>query len=319
MKKLELLFIAVLLLVSARGWTAQAANSEPASIGVSVEAIDFGAVEVGYAVSQSFVVTGYNLKDDINLTIEARNTAFFEVTPASISVEKAANGVTVYLKYKPYSWWVTSAELRLSSLDAEDVIIPVTADPYYPENILVSNSTVEMTALAGGFSSYVGTARFADAQIPPDPNQPVDRAVGDGDEEEVTFNATGVPSQYSLSITGDDSMCFSARIVKASTLANICTVRILYSPNECGTHRAELILHCSSAGVPTIKVPLVGHCDGILGDLDLNGVITIADVTGLINVLLNGSRNMASADMNCDGKISISDVTLLIDHLLNEE
>lgn len=316
MKKSVLLFIAALLLVSAKGWAAPAAGNEPAVITVSVNALDFGDLEIGYPVTESVVVTGENLTGNINLAIESQHAYFYEITPATITPELAANGAIVSVKCKPLSAYVKPANLRLTSLGAEDVLVPITANPYYPEVMFVSNHTQQFTAYAGGVTSRTGAVRFADAEIPPDPNQPVDRSVGIGDD--VGLNLIDLPGVYSLAITGNDASCFAASIVKRSTLINMCTVRVSYFPKSCGTHTATLLLHCATAGVPEISIPLLGESDGILGDLDGNGVLGINDVTGMINVLLVGEDNLECADFNCDGKVSISDVTCLISHLLSD-
>ena len=58
----------------------------------------------------------------------------------------------------------------------------------------------------------------------------------------------------------------------------------------------------------------------IIGDVDGNGEINIADVTYLIDYLLTGDSsliNMDNADVDEDGKLAISDVTALIDLILN--
>lgn len=59
--------------------------------------------------------------------------------------------------------------------------------------------------------------------------------------------------------------------------------------------------------------------DTLAGDVDGDGHVSIADVTTLINILLNGNNgsHTASADVNQDGKINIDDVTTLINYLLN--
>ena len=55
-----------------------------------------------------------------------------------------------------------------------------------------------------------------------------------------------------------------------------------------------------------------------VGDVNNDGNISIADVTELIEILLNGeSVTMPLADVNLDGDISIGDVTTLIDQLLS--
>ena len=62
-----------------------------------------------------------------------------------------------------------------------------------------------------------------------------------------------------------------------------------------------------------------GGGDYILGDVNGDGHVTIADVTTLIDYLLNGSGdiNLQAADVSQDGNISIADVSALIDMLLN--
>ena len=58
----------------------------------------------------------------------------------------------------------------------------------------------------------------------------------------------------------------------------------------------------------------------IPGDVNDDGIVTIKDVTALIDYLLGGSPddvNIANADVDGNGTISIKDVTALIDILLS--
>ena len=60
--------------------------------------------------------------------------------------------------------------------------------------------------------------------------------------------------------------------------------------------------------------------DIVIGDVNDDGNVSIADVTALIDYLLNGNAsviNADNADMNADDQISIADVTDLIDWLLS--
>ena len=57
----------------------------------------------------------------------------------------------------------------------------------------------------------------------------------------------------------------------------------------------------------------------LLGDVNNDGQVNIADVTSLIDYLLGGSAdsvNLQAADVNPDGQVNIADVTALIDRLL---
>ena len=55
----------------------------------------------------------------------------------------------------------------------------------------------------------------------------------------------------------------------------------------------------------------------IVGDVDGNSLVNIADVTALIDILLNGGTAPAAADVDGNGVVNIADVTALIDLLLN--
>ena len=53
------------------------------------------------------------------------------------------------------------------------------------------------------------------------------------------------------------------------------------------------------------------------GDVDLNSMVNIADVTELIDILLSGAEAPAEAECNLDQIVNIADVTALIDYLLS--
>ena len=63
-------------------------------------------------------------------------------------------------------------------------------------------------------------------------------------------------------------------------------------------------------------VPFIGAGPG---DLNGDGKLSINDVTGLIDLLLNGEELPAYCDVNGDGNITINDVTALIDIVLNAD
>ena len=57
--------------------------------------------------------------------------------------------------------------------------------------------------------------------------------------------------------------------------------------------------------------------DFLRGDVDGDGNVNIADVTSLIDLLLNGAEMVPAADCDLDGGMNIADVTTLIDYLLS--
>ena len=55
----------------------------------------------------------------------------------------------------------------------------------------------------------------------------------------------------------------------------------------------------------------------VLGDMDRDGTVTVADVTAMIDYLLYGGDFVEEGDMDSDGAITIADVAELIDYMLN--
>lgn len=190
--------------------------------------------------------------------------------------------------------------------------------PDEPTVSFVNHQTEEFTALVGQSIKRTGLIRFADAEIPPDPNQPVVRAPRGGS---MSLNVAGsiISSDYSLSIQGEDSNQFMAMIVKTSLTSNECTVTITYRPRSEGVHRATVVATCLNAGVPTVTIPVVGETTGTLGDINSDGLVNIIDLTGMINWLLIGKNDNPASDVDDDGEFSIRDVTHQINRLLTNQ
>ncbi|MBR4830091.1 MAG: C10 family peptidase [Muribaculaceae bacterium] len=101
---------------------------------------------------------------------------------------------------------------------------------------------------------------------------------------------------------------------------------VVFNPQHEGPSVRNAVLHivpCGFSAKP-LTLPLTGHVetqanDILRGDASGDGVVTIADVTALIDYLLSGNAtgiSLENADVNGDGEVSIADVTILIDYLL---
>ena len=153
------------------------------------------------------------------------------------------------------------------------------------DNRFYDKSTEHFTAYVGMMSTRTGYIHFADAELPPDPNQPVVMSYG------FDIDLTGGISDgdvYSYTIDGDDAAMFSAMITSVSASENGCTVRITYRPTVVGSHTARLKVNCSNAGAPTTVINLSGEAVAIPGDVDGDGKLGVSDVSSLIDMLLNG-------------------------------
>jgi len=74
-----------------------------------------------------------------------------------------------------------------------------------------------------------------------------------------------------------------------------------------------LLLVTLWAGVFPATAQSVSH---VMGDVNLDGEVTVADVNSVINVILDDSGLTSAADVNSDGEINIADVNVIIDLIL---
>ena len=77
-----------------------------------------------------------------------------------------------------------------------------------------------------------------------------------------------------------------------------------------------------NARIDDIKLVAAGtEPEVLLGDVNGDGEVTIADVTALVNILLGkdtAGYNLEAADVNSDGGRTIADVTALVKMILTK-
>ena len=73
----------------------------------------------------------------------------------------------------------------------------------------------------------------------------------------------------------------------------------------------------AGGGDVTVKLSLTDST--LIGDVNGDGELSIADVTSLIDILLSNGSSSSVADVNNDGEVSIGDVTALINILLRKQ
>ena len=319
MKKDLYLFIIAMCLATTASWASpvtgnasfKGANGEPAVITANVEAIDFGDVVIGYNVYKTFMVFGTNLTEDMTLSISDDRFDQFSVSPSTLTPEKAAMGMLIRVTLSPYNPYGETATLTISSPGAEDVVIPITSTIYRATQMPKFN---EMSAYVGWFSSISGTVNIPDAEIPHDPNTPVVRTPAAGNDP-VSQVAPGEGMGYFYTISGDN--CFSVVITRSSSIAKTCDVKIIYRPLTLGTHNATITFsHIRGGCSVTVNVTGTAIEQPQAGDLNGDGLFSIGDATGLIDLLLSDDEVPPFADVDCDNAVSIKDVTTLIDMLL---
>ena len=53
------------------------------------------------------------------------------------------------------------------------------------------------------------------------------------------------------------------------------------------------------------------------GDVNLDGSVSITDVTDLVNIILNNAEDLGNSDVNNDTEVTVADVTVLVDLIVN--
>ena len=180
-----------------------------------------------------------------------------------------------------------------------------------------SQSTEQFSAFVGQTVNRSIEIQFKSGDIIPNPDPP-DVPMITSVSSNQSIEAELIDLSYMVSVEGEDSAMFTAKVIKKSATSNACTVRITYMPTSVGTHQAKLTVTCTKLNVlaSPVTVDLIGNANILQGDVNGDGKVDISDVTNLIDVILNGGES-PGGDVNGDGRVDISDVTRLIDLILN--
>lgn len=57
--------------------------------------------------------------------------------------------------------------------------------------------------------------------------------------------------------------------------------------------------------------------ENLRGDVNLDGSVSITDVTDLVNIILNNAEDLGNSDVNNDTEVTVADVTVLVDLIVN--
>lgn len=79
------------------------------------------------------------------------------------------------------------------------------------------------------------------------------------------------------------------------------------------------VTFADGAIVSTPDDPIILSCQQLIGDVNGDGKVTIADVTALVNIILGKASDIYNAaDVNTDTKVTIADVTALVNIILGK-
>ena len=104
--------------------------------------LDISAI-VGTPATATFTVTGYNLTDDVHLSLDGDNA--FTLNTNSLSVDAVQNGVTVTVTYNPAEAGNDDATITLTSTDAENVTIKLNGTAALRKEAIVLQPAANVT------------------------------------------------------------------------------------------------------------------------------------------------------------------------------
>ena len=130
-----------------------------------------------------------------------------------------------------------------------------------------------------------------------------------------TVKGTCLTGNVNLSISGT-GFSVSPTTITASEAAAGKTVTVTYTPTAAGTHNCTITLSSPGADNKTVSLTGTAKLVRVLGDVNGDGEVTIADVNALLDIIQNGnssSPNYGRADVNGDGEVNMDDVNAVID------
>ncbi len=289
------------------------------SIEVDQTSIDFGRAYNGYGETRRLFVKAQGLTGNISLRVTGRDSIHFDCYPSTITPAQAAEGVYVPIRLFPYSEGYLSATLILSAPGADDVQVALSGIGIKTSAyIYVDQDTMTMASSPNVMTTkylQVVYHRFNGWIASPRPVHVIDSL--SFDPIDFSYNVA-----FLTNIDGDD--CFTVTrtsVIASDGVTDTCLVKVCYKPTKEGHHSAQLKLW-SNVAYPVI-VQLEGTSilspDGItVGDVNGDGVVSVNDITFMIDAILEGEQVSPYADVNGDGQISIGDITLLIDLMLSQ-
>ena len=194
----------------------------------------------GYATqtyTQEVTIKGVNLSSNIRATLTDTH-GVFSIDKTTFSQNEAANGVTMTITWHPTAVGTTTASIKLSSTDAEDVIIQLsgTAEAATPTIIVDKNALTFSTVLNQSQSEQITvTGRFLTANLILTPNDPdgVFSFSTTSPLSATDINENGVTLTISFNSATEGT--FSGTLTLSSEGAESVTISLNATANDGGT------------------------------------------------------------------------------------
>ena len=244
----------------------------------------------GTSVSKTITVKGSDLSKALSVSVSGTG---FSVSPSTISAANANNGTTVTVTYTSSTSGNATGTLTISSSEAS-VTVNLTASK-------IPMPSISITPIADMEAEFEGESTVVTATVSADDNT-----------ESITLSVEG---NFELSLNRRDW----AKTLSLDATGEVFYVR-LANTETAGEYDGTISASTSLASAYADVHGVVNPKPVIIGDVNMDGAVNIADVTTLIDYLLGSSVlhfDAVAADVKNDGVINIADVTALIDLLLS--
>ena len=255
---------------------------------VNGSTVNVGTIPVtGTSVSKTITVKGSDLTKALNVSVTGTG---FSVSPTTISASSANNGTTVTVTYTSSVAGNATGTLKISSTEVSATINLTASKVAMP---VISLTSIQSIHAVQGAESPV-----------------VSGVVSTENNSENVILEVDQPFQISL-----DRNNWTNRLTLDPS-GEVFYLR-LANTNTIGEYYGSL---SATTSVASAYADVTGTVSARVGDVNMDGSVSIADVSSLIDYLLTGNVSpfdSNAADLNGDEHITIADVSSLIDYLLN--
>ncbi len=139
---------------------------------------------------------------------------------------------------------------------------------------------------------------------------------------QVTYNNAYIQSQLSLKYRMSDNanwLSLSGNLSGDLVYSENTDIEIIAQASDLitGEYSGEITISSNSQSVVTIPISLLVLDNGLLGDVNGDGVLNVLDVVTLVNIILNNDDYILAGDMNQDGALDVLDIVTLVNIILS--
>ena len=249
----------------------------------------------GQTLTKTFHLSGSNINGNVTLTLNDEN-GVYAINRTSLTASRVIAGMDITVTYKPTTGGTHNATVVISGGGAEPVTVTLNG---------VASIVKYAPVMLPVNDAYVTSSGFRAEWTDETPAENV-----------VSYTLEVASTQPQLNLMATETGGSSYRLITGITPEKFYDVMNLDNGTYYYHVKAVYTDGTESDWSNIQEVTLSGH--GFqLGDVDHSGDIGIADVTALIDYILNGGDVcLTCADMDQNETVNIADVTMLIDYIL---